>query len=134
MNRPIWMLIVAFTLSLVPMGCSNSPASQPEFVGTWVGSGGGTISTVVFTETSFSSTDTGTSPGVFSSTIQRVDTGAKHILVICTASSGAYLTTFGISVGDSIYITYSISGNSLYLGVGTTSYPLATPAGPYIKQ
>jgi len=125
------------TLTIVPKG---QPAqvytrvTSTEFEGTWVLSSGGTTSTLVFTMSTLTATDTGASPGTFNGIILAFDETAKHFLMICIASSGSY-AGYGIVPGSLLYWLYSVSGNSLMLRETGTGYPLP-PAdiGPYIKQ
>lgn len=63
--------------------------------------------------------------------IQAIDEGAKHIAMSQTSAADVYAI---FPDGTTLYMTYSISGNSLYLLASDGGYPPSATAGPYIRQ
>ena len=126
-------LLVFFVLAcalMVLFSCSNNGGGGgPEFVGTWSQTGG-TTETLVFTATTLSITDTGSTVGTMTLAFTSVDESAKHILTSVTSATGFYASL----VGHVYYLTYSISGNSLFFYVSQATYPASALWGPYIRQ
>jgi hypothetical protein len=143
-------LAFASTLLLLVLllGCSSTTDSTPaaEYVGTWVssttdsfGTGAGTLTIICTANTLHFGIAADGSMGVGTADFTlTVDTAAKHMAFVATASSGSLAAIF--TVGDTMYTSYSVSGSSLYLatGVSTLPYPAVptstTAAITMIKQ
>jgi hypothetical protein len=92
---------------------------------------GGETVTWVITATTVSVTAAGIIAGTGDWSVEAIDEGARHIRMSQTSASGVYdlypnQTTW--------YMTYRVSGNSLYLLCDVTTYPSTATAGPYTRQ
>jgi hypothetical protein len=123
-------IVLCATIGLAT--CSNpSGGGGLEFVGTWTHSQGGQTETLTFTSSTFSISDSGVFVGNGSFSIQAIDEGAKHIQISFTSGTGLYAP---VPPGTVYYMTYSISGNSLYADLSTTGYPASATLRPYTRQ
>ncbi len=121
---PIVVLIILLA------GC----ASKPGVEGTWVYSTGGLTDTIVITPSTWSETYTSAIPGIsgtMNATISNIDTGASHILMTVTSTSGIFSS---YANGTVLYMTYSLNGSSLLISGQTGSYPASAAGGPYTRQ
>jgi hypothetical protein len=127
------VLLVVAVLGAVLISCKTQN-NAPAFVGTWSQSASGETVTWVFTTNTVSVTATGLLTGSMDWSIQAIDEGSNHIQMSQTSATGIYATVPGTPNGTAYYMTYSVSGNSLYISSATTTYPAAATAGPYTRQ
>ena len=130
MKNRKWILggLAALMLAALALaGCSSAIGNTYEFDGSWTLLG---LATWQFGSSSGSYTVFSTYTVNF--TYITVDENAKHILVDITSVTGL---GSGVTAGVPAYITYSISGNQIYVHLDGTSYVTATGSdGPYTKQ
>jgi len=131
-RKLVWTVLTLAILLFAVAGCTSPGGSSAyEFVGTWQTSASGQTETVVFTTTSISVTDSGYITGTMSSSIQAVDTAAKHIKMSMSSATGIYTL---YPIGTVFYMTYNVTGNTMYFSTSTSSYPSSATSGPYLKQ
>ncbi len=74
---------------------------------------------------------------VLESSLASFDESVGHMLLTVTSVTG---TAFGsAAVGDTMYVTYSISGSTLYLSGDSAGYPATStsgsdPQGPFTQS
>jgi len=124
----VWQRPRSLTL---PVGCRNQNNPNADLVGTLQMTTGGHTETLVFTTTSLDATDTGSITGTVVFSIQSFDTGAKHVQTPVTASAGHRST---MTPGTSVFMTCSISGDTIYVSDNTDTYPPSAATGPFIRQ
>jgi hypothetical protein len=130
LKKLILFSVVVVCASVFLVTCNTNSGTAPEFVGTWTLTGALT-ETCAFTASTLTATDSGTLNGVMNFSFQAVDEGAKHIKMSFTSGTGNFAA---LPIGTVAYLTYSVSGNSLYQSMGQTVYPASAATGPYIRQ
>ena len=74
--------------------------------------------------------DTGLGMGTMECSITSYDENVNHIEMSTTSATGIYT----YPIGTVLYVTYSVSGNELYMSMDTAGYPASALSGPYIRQ
>jgi len=99
-------------------------------VGVWSFSDIGEAETWVFTDSSVSITNqTGSAvTGTMSSSVLSVGAAQQHLLLQVRSDTGFYNT---VPAGTQWYVTWSMSGNNLYLSGSFVSYPPSAATGPF---
>jgi hypothetical protein len=120
---------VLVLLVLLVAGCTGA---KKGIEGTWVYTTHGQTDTIAITPSAWS--ENNTTAGTLDCTINNIDTGASHILMTVTSSSGYYFSLYGYVAGTVLYVTYSLNGDSLLLDKIAGTYPASATVGPYIRQ
>jgi hypothetical protein len=128
------VLVIGSILSLLFVSCMQATGPDfggAEFTGAWVYDMGFTTETLTITTTAFAFQQNGNILGTMECSITSYDENANHIEMSTTSVTGIYTI---YSEGTDWYLTYSVSGNEIYLDMDTTGYPASARYGPYIKQ
>ena len=128
-KRLTWMILAIAGVLFAVAGCKLPFWS--ELYGTWVMAEGGDSWAVKFSANDMSWKLSGSETGTLEFTIDEVDDTANHVLMILSAGTGVFS---GAEIGTVLYLTYSISGDSLYFDLDDTTYPATATIGPFIKQ
>lgn len=116
-TKSIW-LGLAMAVVLLVAGCTGggNPGGNTGLEGTWVDG----VNTIVITASTFGVSNAG---GTLDCSINNVDSGAGHILMTVTSSTGVYPLVY--TPGTLAYVTYVLNGNTLVLDMQPGSYPAA---------
>ena len=133
-KRVMWTTLGIVVILFAAAGCMLPFWS--ELYGTWVLSSGGDSWSLVFDGDSLTWEMSGSENGTAEWSIQDVDDSANHVLMMLDSATGDLAG--GAPIGETFYMTYSISGKSLYFSFDASSYPSAAEAasglGPFIKN
>jgi hypothetical protein len=127
----VLVLLVPILLFAAVSGCKTNEEDSGDVYGTWVASSGGIVETLTITRTSFNLTDSGSVNGHMNCSINFIDENACHIRATVTSSGGDLSV---VPVGAVWYICYSVSGDTLVIGMDRHNYPPAPFIGPYTRQ
>ena len=126
-------LLVLAVVTFAVIGCTGAGGpiyGGTGYLGTWQMSNSSYTETVVWNPTTFSVTDTGSDVGTMICSVDSVNTGNGHIQITTTATSGIYAGLDGVVW----YILYTVSGDTMKMGMGLSGYPTTCDLGPYTRQ
>jgi hypothetical protein len=126
------LLLVLAVVTCFVLSCKNNGGGDPAYVGTWVESYTGGSETITFTTSTMNVVDVGSLAGTMAASFKAVDEGAKHIQVAVTSGTGSVYGS--IPAGFILYVTYNVTGSSLYVSISPTAYPATASMGPYTRQ
>jgi hypothetical protein len=133
-KRVMWTILGIAVILFAVAGCKLPFWS--ELYGTWVLSSSDNSWSLVFDGNSLTWEMSGTMNGTAVWSIQDVDDSANHVQMTLDSATGDLAS--GAPIGVTYYMTYSISGDSLYFDYNSSTYPSAADAaagaGPFIKN
>jgi len=127
-------MVICSLLGLVIVSCDQATGPDfggAEFAGIWVQDEVLAVETLTITTTTFELEDTGMFEGTMKCSITSYDETANHIQMTTTSVTGIWTL---LGTGIVLYVTYSISGDEMYMDWDTSAYPASATGGPYIKQ
>ncbi|MCP4133616.1 MAG: hypothetical protein GY754_21795 [bacterium] len=125
MKKFIIFMVAAFLAIGLSSCFDDEDESSPNFTGSWLYTGVfGSMSNQlsVYTDTTLTRTVNGSAVDKFS--VLSYDESQGHLKQTCTE-----VTSGDSTVGDTYYITYSVSGSTLYMAYSTTAYPSSSTQG-----
>lgn len=128
----VFLAVFVSALTVFSLARCSTENPPPEFVGTWKGPLPLGTATLTLTETTFTiltADASATATEKDTGTVTSFDTTLKHIqLAVATVTlTGSASAVW--HVGDTIFMLYYLSGNTLTIASSTTAYPAGLTGG-----